>query len=55
MAADMGELYWMSLAREIPFRDFAISPLGGQAARELRTTPKGVLSMCMTPSATCWR
>ena len=37
MAADMGELYWMSLTRDIPFRDFANSPVVQQAGQELKT------------------
>lgn len=34
-AAEMGELYWAALTREVPFRDFGISSAVGQAVDDL--------------------
>src|SRR5207253_9603448 len=42
MAAEVAELYWQALARDIPFRDYATSPLIQQAAQELNTTPRAL-------------
>lgn len=42
MAAEMAEMYWLGLARDIPFREYATSPLIQQAAQELKTTPKAL-------------
>ncbi len=33
MAAEMAEMYWLSLTREIPFRDYSTSPPIHQAAQ----------------------
>jgi hypothetical protein len=35
LASEMVELYWMSLARDVPFAEYAASPLIEQAAAEL--------------------
>jgi membrane-associated phospholipid phosphatase len=35
LAGEMAELYWMSLARDVPFIDYATSPIVHQAADEL--------------------
>ena len=42
MALDMKELYWLSLARDVPYRAYAESPLIQQAAVDLGTEAKGV-------------
>ena len=42
MAAEMAELYWLALARDIPFREYAGSAVIQQAARELKTTPRAL-------------
>ena len=42
MAAEMAEMYWLALARDIPFHEYATSPLIHQAAQELKTTPGAV-------------
>jgi hypothetical protein len=42
MAAEMAEMYWLALARDIPFRDYATNPLIQRAAQELKTTPRAV-------------
>lgn len=42
-AAEVGEIYWMALAREIPFRDFASDPLIAAAVADLNafSEPQG--------------
>jgi hypothetical protein len=35
MAAEMAELYWLALMRDIPFRDYSSDPLAAAAAAEL--------------------
>lgn len=42
MALEMSEMYWLALARDIPFRDYGTSLLIQQAASELKTTPRAV-------------
>ena len=37
MAAEMTEMYWLSLTRDIPFRDYSTSSAIQQAAHELKT------------------
>ncbi len=37
MAAELVEIYWMALARDVPFSDYATDPLIAQASRELST------------------
>jgi len=41
-AAEMVELYWQALARDVSFADYAASPLVRQAAQELGQTPDTV-------------
>jgi hypothetical protein len=36
MAAEMAELYWLALLRDVPFRDFATHPLAQAAVADLR-------------------
>jgi hypothetical protein len=38
-AADMAECYWLALARDVPFEDYAYDPLVQRAATDLRTMP----------------
>jgi membrane-associated phospholipid phosphatase len=42
-AAEMGELYWAAITRDVPFRQFSSHPLVGQAVADLNgfTTPVG--------------
>lgn len=42
MAAEMAEMYWLTHTRDIPFRDYATSPVLQQAAQELKTPPRAV-------------
>jgi hypothetical protein len=42
MAFEMAEMYWLALARDIPFREYVNSPVTLQAAQELKTTPKAL-------------
>lgn len=42
MAQEMAEMYWLALARDIPFREYATAPVIQEAARELKTTPRAV-------------
>lgn len=42
MAAEMAEMYWLALARDVPFRDYATSPIIQRAALELKTVPRAV-------------
>jgi hypothetical protein len=35
-AAEMAELYWLALMRDVPFRDYAADPLAGAAVADLR-------------------
>jgi len=42
MAAEMVEMYWLSLTRDIAFRDYSTSPLIKQAAQELKTTSRAL-------------
>ncbi len=41
-AADMDEMYWQALCRDIPFADYAHSPLIARAAASLNRTPANV-------------
>lgn len=41
-AWEMTELYWQSLARDVPFADYAASPVISEAANELGTAPAAV-------------
>lgn len=41
-ALEMTEMYWLSLTRDVPFREYAASPVILEAARELKTTPRAV-------------
>jgi hypothetical protein len=38
-AAEIVELYWQALARDVPFADYAASPVAGEAAAELSGLP----------------
>jgi hypothetical protein len=40
MAAEMAEMYWLSLARDVPFRDYSTSPTLEAAASELGGSPR---------------
>jgi hypothetical protein len=42
LAGEMAELYWMSLARDVPFSDYGTSPVIQQAAAELSVTPQTI-------------
>jgi hypothetical protein len=35
MSAEMAELYWMALLRDLPFKDYNTSPLADEAAKDL--------------------
>src|SRR2546427_3369045 len=37
-AAETTEMYWLALARDIPFREYSSSPVLQQAAQELQIT-----------------
>ncbi len=41
-AAEMGELYWAALTREVPFREFGVDPLVGQAVDDLNALSQTV-------------
>jgi hypothetical protein len=42
-AAEMGEVYWAAITRDVPFRQYGVDPLVGQALADLNafTTPVG--------------
>ena len=42
MALEMAEMYWLALARDVPFRQYATSPIIQQAALELKTTARAL-------------
>lgn len=42
MAAEVAELYWQSLTRDVPFREYATSQLTQHAAHDLKTTPRAL-------------
>jgi hypothetical protein len=44
MAAEMSELYWLALMRDVPFREYADHPLAAAAIADLRAVGFGQLS-----------
>jgi hypothetical protein len=42
LAREMAELYWASLARDVPFSEYGTSPVVQQAAVELSVTPQTI-------------
>ena len=42
MAAEMAEMYWLALTRDIPFREYGVSPSILRIAQDLNTTPKAL-------------
>jgi hypothetical protein len=42
LAREMAELYWASLARDVPFSEYGTSPILQQAAAELSVTPQTI-------------
>ncbi|MBL8234074.1 MAG: vanadium-dependent haloperoxidase [Bryobacterales bacterium] len=42
MAAEMTEMYWLALARDIPFRDYSTSAITMRAAEELKTSARSL-------------
>ncbi|MEZ5307276.1 MAG: vanadium-dependent haloperoxidase [Pyrinomonadaceae bacterium] len=44
IATEMTELYWMSVLRDIPFNEFEIDPLIGQASSEVDELFRGAIS-----------
>jgi hypothetical protein len=42
LAREMAELYWMALARDVPFSEYGTSPIIRQAAAELSAAPETI-------------
>src|SRR5262249_11097621 len=40
LAAEMSEMYWLALTRDVSFRDYSTAPLIQHAAEELKKTPR---------------
>lgn len=56
-AAEMGELYWAAVTRDVPFRQFSVDPLIGQAVADLNgfSAPVGPKSGGLITADTLFR
>lgn len=56
-AAEMGELYWAALTRDVPFRQYSVDPLIGQAVADLNgfSQPVGPKSGGLITAGTLFR